>query len=142
MTDGTFASPAAVSKPLTLDELRETAAVLECWAKRPPVQVVRAETSRHLIDVLAEALRRSGLELLGVYPEPALRPGAALIDHTWAEPRLYLCDDDLELLIASVSFDSWMRREESRLTDAELATETTLAWLESLDFGPLPEALE
>lgn len=28
------------------------------------------------------------------------------------------------------------------LTDAELATETTLAWLESLDFGQLPEALE
>lgn len=114
LDDQTFANAPAVPESLTLDDLREVAAVLERWAKRPPVLVVHAQTSRELIDGLAEAMRRSGIPAAGVYPEPALRPGSAWIDQTWAEPRLYLCDSDYELLATVVAFDAWMRREEAR----------------------------
>ncbi|GMV18367.1 MAG: hypothetical protein AMXMBFR56_65910 [Polyangiaceae bacterium] len=102
LDDQTFANAPAVPESLTLDDLRE------------PVLVVHAQTSRELIDGLAEAMRRSGIPAAGVYPEPALRPGSAWIDQTWAEPRLYLCDSDYELLATVVAFDAWMRREEAR----------------------------
>lgn len=114
LAEQTFTNAPAVPESLTLDDLREAAAVLESWAKRPPVLVVHAETSRDLIDGLAEAMRRSGIPSVGAYPEPALRPGSAWIDQTWAEPRLYLCEEDLELLATAVAFDAWMRREEAR----------------------------